>query len=73
MTTVDARGLSCPLPLAMAKARIAYIEPGEQLVVLADDPESPIDLGAWASDDGHECSTADRGGWYEIVLTKCKS
>ena len=57
----------------MAKQRIAYIKGGEQLVVLADDPESPIDLGAWASDDGHGCVTTDRGGWYEIVLTKCKS
>ena len=57
----------------MAKQRIAYIEPGERLVVLATDRESPIDLGAWASDDGHGCEVVDRGGWYEIVLTKCKS
>jgi TusA-related sulfurtransferase len=57
----------------MAKRRIAALEPGEALVVLATDRESPIDLAAWASDEGHGLVTLDRGGWYEFVLTKCKS
>jgi tRNA 2-thiouridine synthesizing protein A len=51
--TLDARGLACPLPLAMAKLRMAELGPGEMLVVLATDPEAPIDLAAWANDEGH--------------------
>ncbi len=51
--TVDARGLACPLPLAMAKARMAEVETGGLLVVLATDPEAPVDLAAWCADEGH--------------------
>jgi tRNA 2-thiouridine synthesizing protein A len=51
---LDARGLACPLPLALAKRRLAELEPGETLTVLATDPEAPIDLAAWAADEGHD-------------------
>ena len=53
MPTLDARGLACPLPLALAKRRMAALAGGELLVVLATDPEAPIDLAAWAADEGH--------------------
>ena len=58
VTTVDARGLACPLPLTMAKRGMAALEPGETLVVLATDPEAPIDLGAWAAEEGHASPSA---------------
>lgn len=64
-TTVDARGLACPLPLAMAKARMAQVEPGATLIVLADDPEAPVDLAAWCADEGHSLSQA--GDEFTIV------
>ena len=71
MTTVDARGLACPLPLAMAKRRMAEIEGGATLVVLATDPEATIDLAAWAAEDGHSYSeAAGDGGWTEHTLVK---
>ena len=47
---VDARGLLCPLPLLRARAALATLAPGEHLVVLATDPEAPIDLAALAAD-----------------------
>lgn len=53
MPTVDARGLRCPLPLVKAKLAIESAAPGERVVVLATDPEAPIDLAAWADDEGH--------------------
>jgi len=63
--TLDARGLACPLPLALAKRRIAELRPGETLTVLATDPEAPIDLAAWAADEGH--SFSERAvGEYEL-------
>ena len=70
MTTVDARGLACPLPLTMAKLRMASLRAGETLVVLATDREAPIDLGAWAAAEGHEIKTVERGGWTEFALVK---
>ena len=71
MTTVDARGLACPLPLAMAKRRMTELEPGETLVVLATDPEAPIDLAAWAAEAGHSYAEARaEGAWAEYRLVK---
>ena len=70
VTTVDARGLACPLPLTMAKGRMAELAPGDLLVVLATDPEASIDLGAWAARDGHEFSERRAEGWAEYVLRK---
>ena len=51
--TVDARGLLCPLPLVMTKLALEELAPGETVVVLATDPEAPIDLAAWAAHEGH--------------------
>jgi TusA-related sulfurtransferase len=42
----------------MAKRRMADLAPGETLVVLATDPEAPIDLAAWAADAGHRYEAA---------------
>ena len=70
MTTVDARGLACPLPLTMAKRAMAAIEPGSELIVLATDPEAPIDLGAWAAAEGHRLVERRRESWSEFSLVK---
>jgi tRNA 2-thiouridine synthesizing protein A len=70
VTTVDARGLACPLPLAMAKLAMAGVPPGETLLVLATDPEAPIDLSAWAAEEGHGYEERDREGFSEFALTR---
>jgi TusA-related sulfurtransferase len=44
--------------------------PGETLVVLATDPEAPIDLAALAADDGHAFARERRAEWWAITLTK---
>lgn len=70
METVDARGLACPLPLAMAKRRMARLARGETLLVLATDREAPLDLAAWASDEGHAFDERRAEGWLELRLRK---
>jgi tRNA 2-thiouridine synthesizing protein A len=63
-TTLDARGLACPLPAVKARAALAAVAPGAALVVLATDPEAPIDVAAVAADAG--CSfdvEREAGGW----------
>jgi tRNA 2-thiouridine synthesizing protein A len=72
VTTVDARGLACPLPLTLAKRRMAELEPGATLIVLATDPEAPIDLGAWAALEGHALSSRRLEGWTEFSLVKAR-
>lgn len=78
MTTIDARGLACPLPLTLARRRLAELEPGEALRVLATDPEAPVDLAAWATDEGHAFRDlsgapehdAPAGAWLTLELRK---
>jgi tRNA 2-thiouridine synthesizing protein A len=67
--TLDARGLSCPLPLVKARAALASVRDGDALVVLATDPEAPVDIGALAADGGHVLRTVEHPvGWrFELV------
>jgi tRNA 2-thiouridine synthesizing protein A len=63
-TTLDARGLACPLPAVKARRALAGVPPGAALVVLATDPEAPIDLAALAADAGCAfLAEADGRGW----------
>ena len=67
---MDARGLLCPLPLTLAKQRMEQLAPGETLIVLATDPEAPIDLSGWAEAAGHAYAERPREGFTEYALTK---
>jgi tRNA 2-thiouridine synthesizing protein A len=67
---VDARGLACPLPLTMATRGMGSMRPGDTLLVLATDPEAPIDLGAWAAAEGHALSERQMDGWTEFSIVK---
>jgi TusA-related sulfurtransferase len=43
---------------------------GETLIVLATDPEAPIDLAALASDEGHAFASERLEAAWQITLTK---
>jgi tRNA 2-thiouridine synthesizing protein A len=66
--TLDLRGLRCPVPLLRARAALPTLAPGESLVVLATDPEAPIDLAALAADEGMELDVAEAAGEWRIEL-----
>jgi tRNA 2-thiouridine synthesizing protein A len=68
--TLDVRGLHCPVPLIRARAALAGMRPGEQLVVLATDPEAPIDLAALAADEGHILQTHREPQHWRLAITK---
>ena len=68
--TLDARGLHCPLPLIRARRVLAELAAGETLVVLATDPEAPIDLAALAADEGHAFAREQLDAEWRITLTK---
>ena len=50
---LDVRGLACPIPALRARSALAGLSPGDVLVVLATDPEAPVDVGALAVRGGH--------------------
>ena len=66
---LDARGLACPLPRSR-RAALAALAPGETLVVLATDPEAPVDIGALAAEAGHAFAAERDGGAWRLTVTK---
>ena len=51
---VDARGLSCPLPILRAKKMLAEMNTGQVVRVLATDPGSVKDFQAFARQTGND-------------------
>ncbi|MEP7081700.1 MAG: sulfurtransferase TusA family protein [Chloroflexota bacterium] len=69
--TVDARGLSCPMPIVKAAQAIKTMASGALLEVLATDPGSVKDFAAWSKITGNGLveQTAD-AGVYRFVLRR---
>ena len=70
-TTVDARGLSCPMPIVKTAFAVKPLQPGALLEVLATDPGSTRDFVAWCRTTGHELveQTVD-GPVYRFVIRR---
>lgn len=66
MTTVDARGLSCPQPVLMAKK--ALEKDGAPLKVLVDDRTPLQNVMRFASNTGHQVSFVEKAGEFEISI-----
>lgn len=69
-TTLDARGLVCPLPAVETRLALRALAPGAVLVVLATDPEAPIDIAAVAADAGCLFAAERRDGAWRLVLRR---
>ena len=67
---LDVRGARCPVPYVKARARIARLAPGDALVVLATDPEAPVDLGALAADESLGFSVDREGDVLRVTLRR---
>jgi tRNA 2-thiouridine synthesizing protein A len=53
-TTLDTRGLKCPLPVLRARKAMQGVASGEVLRVLATDPGTIRDFQAFCEATGHE-------------------
>jgi rhodanese-related sulfurtransferase/TusA-related sulfurtransferase len=51
---LDAKGLSCPMPIVKTKKAINGLEAGQVLEVQATDKGSKADIKAWAGRSGHQ-------------------
>jgi tRNA 2-thiouridine synthesizing protein A len=68
---VDAKGLSCPMPIVKTAQAIKGLASGQLLEVLATDAGSVKDFAAWARSTGNpmvEQTVED--GVYRFVLRK---
>ncbi|MGA9225948.1 MAG: sulfurtransferase TusA family protein [Mesobacillus sp.] len=70
-STVDAKGLACPMPIVRTKKAINTLNPGEVLEVLATDKGSKADIQAWAKSSGHQyLGTIEEGEVLKHYLRK---
>ena len=70
-TTVDARGLACPLPIARTARAMRDLAPGQLLEVLATDPGSVPDFDAWSRSTGNPLvESGQEGAVYRFLLRK---
>jgi tRNA 2-thiouridine synthesizing protein A len=69
-TLLDARGLACPLPAVKARGALDAVPPGATLVVLATDPEAPIDVAAVALDAGCTFVAERDGPGWRLTLRR---
>ncbi|HET6380733.1 MAG TPA: sulfurtransferase TusA family protein [candidate division Zixibacteria bacterium] len=68
---VDARGLSCPLPIVRTALAMKSLAPGELIEVLATDPGSTKDFTAWTRTTGHELvEESVEDGVYRFLLRR---
>ena len=52
--TLDARGLSCPMPILKTKKQIGKMAKGQILEIFSTDPGTGNDLPSFAKRGGHE-------------------
>ena len=72
--TVDAKGLSCPMPIVKTKKAINSLETGQVLEVQATDKGSKADIQAWAKSSGHQyLGTIEDGEVLKHYLRKSSS
>ena len=69
---VDARGLSCPLPIVRTAQAIKTVVSGQLIEVLATDAGSVKDFAAWSKSTGNELveQSVDSGVYRFVVRRK---
>jgi tRNA 2-thiouridine synthesizing protein A len=71
VSVLDAKGLSCPMPLLRTKKEIGKIGSGEILQVDGTDPGSRNDLPGWCERAGHEyLGEKEESGYISFFIKK---
>lgn len=70
-SSLDAKGLDCPLPLLKAKQALNKMAAGEILEVLATDVGSQRDFRVFAEQSGHELLLSEEtDGTFRYLLQR---
>lgn len=69
--TLDASGLSCPLPIVKTKKEIDTMSAGQILEVISTDPGSKNDMTAWCKRTENELlESMEEGGKFKFYIKK---
>lgn len=70
-TTLDTKGMNCPLPILKAKKAIKDLGAGETLQVLSTDPGSVKDFEAFCRSTGNELmESSEADGVFTYMIKK---
>jgi len=68
---LDAKGLSCPLPILKTKKALNDLKTGQVLKILATDPGSVKDMQAFARQTGNALvESAEEGNTFVFFMRK---
>ncbi len=68
---LDAKGLSCPLPILKTKKAVEALTKDQVLKVETTDPGSKNDMAAWAKRTGNEVLKVEEGsGTFTFYIKK---
>ena len=72
---LDLRGVKCPLNWAKAKVRLEYLDQGDQLALVIDDPKGRRDIPRAAEAEGYaiveiEDAESDTPQQWRLVIEK---
>jgi tRNA 2-thiouridine synthesizing protein A len=68
---LDAKGLSCPMPLLRTKKEIGKLAAGEVLQIDGTDPGSRNDIPGWCERAGHEyLGEKEETGYISFFIKK---
>lgn len=68
---LDAKGLSCPLPILKTKKAVEAMSKGQILKVETTDPGSKNDMSSWAKRTGNEIlSVEESSGVFTFYIKK---
>ena len=59
---LDAKGMSCPLPILKTKKAVEALTKDQVLKVLTTDAGSKNDMASWAKRTGNEILSVEEGG-----------
>ncbi len=69
--TLDAKGLSCPLPILKTKKAVEALTKDQVLKVVTTDPGSKNDMASWAKRTGNEIMKMEEGsGSFTFYIKK---
>ena len=68
---LDAKGMSCPLPILKTKKAVESLSTGQILKVESTDAGSKNDMASWAKRTGNEIvKTVEGSGLYTFYIRK---
>lgn len=70
-TTLDVKGMACPLPVLRANRALRSLAPGDKLRVLATDRAAVGDFQAFCRETGHALvAQGEEGGVFSFTIRK---